>query len=432
MKKIFTLALATVLCVGSLSAQTLTFLGGTSEETPQLMGLGLSPDGKYVCGSADYGYGYFVADIQNNVLASGYTMDENEGSELRHVDNNGLAVGYDGPGITFSISGVRTELVNPAPDKYKYVLGEGLSADGSVLVGSLIGAGYATFAAISVDGGEWKPLPTPTDELFEAFTDGTGECAAKYVSGDGKVILGYIGNWGPATAWILNESGEYEVLPLYEKLVAMTDEDMESGEKPYAGLMPMNISSNGKYLLMSGVTLDGDPIPVVYDTETGEVRQYDFKDDDGQGLRPSAIADDGTMLAMTGSLMFSVTCNYIIPAGETEPISFYEWLPEYAELFMIPDMMGANIATAISADGNRIIGYLYYSDDYYDEEVEPYFRTYVIDRNATPDGIASPGTDVNAVPTTYYTIDGKRLASPQQGLNIVRLSDGTVRKVMIK
>ena len=31
-----------------------------------------------------------------------------------------------------------------------------------------------------------------------------------------------------------------------------------------------------------------------------------------------------------------------------------------------------------------------------------------------------------------FTIDGKRVDKPQRGLNIVRMSDGTVKKVMIK
>lgn len=34
--------------------------------------------------------------------------------------------------------------------------------------------------------------------------------------------------------------------------------------------------------------------------------------------------------------------------------------------------------------------------------------------------------------TGRYTLDGKRISTPQQGLNIVRMSDGTVKKVMVK
>ena len=31
----------------------------------------------------------------------------------------------------------------------------------------------------------------------------------------------------------------------------------------------------------------------------------------------------------------------------------------------------------------------------------------------------------------YYSLDGKRLAKPQRGLNIIRMSDGTTKKVII-
>jgi len=33
---------------------------------------------------------------------------------------------------------------------------------------------------------------------------------------------------------------------------------------------------------------------------------------------------------------------------------------------------------------------------------------------------------------SIYSIDGKQLSSPLKGLNIIRMSDGTVKKVMVK
>ena len=32
----------------------------------------------------------------------------------------------------------------------------------------------------------------------------------------------------------------------------------------------------------------------------------------------------------------------------------------------------------------------------------------------------------------YYTLDGKQLSAPQKGLNIVKMSDGTATKVVVK
>ncbi len=50
------------------------------------------------------------------------------------------------------------------------------------------------------------------------------------------------------------------------------------------------------------------------------------------------------------------------------------------------------------------------------------------DYNAAVDGIAKDET----APKAYYTVDGRRHDAQQRGLNIIRMSDGTVRKVMVK
>ena len=39
---------------------------------------------------------------------------------------------------------------------------------------------------------------------------------------------------------------------------------------------------------------------------------------------------------------------------------------------------------------------------------------------------------ISITPETFYSLDGKRLTSPQKGLNIIRMSDGTTRKVIIR
>ncbi len=47
-------------------------------------------------------------------------------------------------------------------------------------------------------------------------------------------------------------------------------------------------------------------------------------------------------------------------------------------------------------------------------------------------GVSNPVVDVNATESTHYTIDGRQLTAPTKGLNIVKMSDGTVKKVLIK
>ena len=40
--------------------------------------------------------------------------------------------------------------------------------------------------------------------------------------------------------------------------------------------------------------------------------------------------------------------------------------------------------------------------------------------------------DENAVPVEYYDIMGHRLNEPQHGLNIVKMSNGTAKKVFVR
>ena len=49
----------------------------------------------------------------------------------------------------------------------------------------------------------------------------------------------------------------------------------------------------------------------------------------------------------------------------------------------------------------------------------------------TPTGIKGINDDV-MTGESYYAIDGKQMATPQRGLNIIRMSDGTTKKIVIK
>ena len=46
--------------------------------------------------------------------------------------------------------------------------------------------------------------------------------------------------------------------------------------------------------------------------------------------------------------------------------------------------------------------------------------------------VKSVETDAKAEETERYNVSGQRISSPQKGLNIVKMSDGTTRKVMCK
>ena len=48
-----------------------------------------------------------------------------------------------------------------------------------------------------------------------------------------------------------------------------------------------------------------------------------------------------------------------------------------------------------------------------------------------PSGISGVH-NATATEAARYTLDGRQVSAPQRGLNIIRLSDGTVHKVIVK
>jgi hypothetical protein len=48
------------------------------------------------------------------------------------------------------------------------------------------------------------------------------------------------------------------------------------------------------------------------------------------------------------------------------------------------------------------------------------------------DNVAKGGANDGAQEAARYTLDGTRVATPQPGLNIVRMTDGSTRKVVVK
>ena len=47
-------------------------------------------------------------------------------------------------------------------------------------------------------------------------------------------------------------------------------------------------------------------------------------------------------------------------------------------------------------------------------------------------GIKTVPTSASAIEVERYTTGGTRIASPQKGINIIKMSDGTVKKVLVK
>lgn len=435
MKKFHIMALALAICFTANADTTLKMLSFGSDRgpgigEPGMIGLGISPDGRYVCGTLENAVGIFIGDLESDKMIY-QISDGNDGGQLMNINNEGTAIGFNGdPGVTFNID--ETETILRVPDGFKYVVGQDISADGSIEVGLLVGQGYQIFTAYSKDGGVWEKLPMPDLDLGDYNTKQSG---ARYVSEDGKIILGYIGALGPATLWRLNDNGEYVADPFFDEYAMRTKEDKDH---PYVTFEAEGMSPDGHYVTIKVCTYkDGVPglnMPAVYDTQARTLKVYDeVQEIDSYeiGLTPTAIANDGTFIGMLGTAAMNGGA-FIMKAGETQAEMYVDAFPEYAEIFEFLDMCGYHMPADISADGNRIIGNGWYSpsEDPYADDALFYFMTYVIDRGV-PGSVQSIGNELeDAVPTEYYTIDGLRIDAPVKGLNIIRMSDGSIRKMI--
>ena len=54
------------------------------------------------------------------------------------------------------------------------------------------------------------------------------------------------------------------------------------------------------------------------------------------------------------------------------------------------------------------------------------------DEELDPSSIFLTNSDSSPNPINYYNMDGKRIPKPQRGLNIIKMSDGTTKKIFIK
>ena len=446
MKKLVTLYL-TLALGAQLHAENLQIFrcsedGIPGQTEPQLMGFSISANGHYVCGSIEQAAGFFSADCLTGEVK--WILGGEAGSELRDVDDNGMAIGFiDNDGVLFSFDSGEVSMIE-APAGIRYVQGESLSNDGTVMVGSFTGQSFNTEAAYSVAGQPWRTLPVPSDDELGNLKENLNRMtAAKFVSADGKVIVGYIGSFRFPTVWTVNADGEYVSDFFPARFVKSIEEDRNDPVKELYGISALYtcMSNNGKYLATIGLIANNENtdtriVPIVYNIEEKTLKVYreiQEIDETALGLFPSAIADDGTFIG-TVSTPADPEGNFgafIMRAGQEQAEWFVDAFPAFAEKFGEADMLGQNIPTDISADGKRILGYAFYSDDYDLMSAAPaYFLTYVISLDGS--GVDQMGSCVQSMPEAVYSIDGRKLGRMAKGLNIVRNSDGTVSKILKK
>ncbi len=393
--------LITLLCLGAIAtahADNGFYLVTTGPNT-SLWAIGLSPNGRYMsCWMGTDGAGSALYDTVTDEYYY-YTS----WSEYDAVSDTGLMVGYGANNFAYNPL-TEEEYINP--DGYE-MLGRGVNADGTIVVGAIIENGYQ-YRACYYEDGELQFL------VKEPNTRYGQESQATDVSDDKSIICGYT-NSG-ITLWHRTDSGDYEA----ETLTAFRGQ-------------PTAMSHNGRYVALN---IGGNPGHIGrYDIETGTLDEGYLYNANGTTLTCSAtrVSNDGTVLAHTNDANSQNRRPLIWePGGDVEYMA--DKYPEVSEFTDYSDQ-DWNYPTNISSDGRYIIGmawtYIEGYDEYYARRVSWRFDR---EEYATAMGIheISPAaTDATGSGTQLYSLDGKRLSTPQKGINIIK-NGGKTKKVIVK
>ncbi len=415
---------------------SITVLGNITGEdgaTYQPCVQAVSPNHRYVAGPAynieTGAYGMFVYDIETDSYAVEAALDD-FGADIREVNNDGVATGYNEQACFFNIDGnvdyfyAEEEMSTIARDA---------SDDLSVAVGCYyLTNGYLTTACVWKDG-KRMDLPVPTDEELGFETNGS---SAYYTNSDGSVIVGYVVDnfsTNPLLVWRLQDDGTYECDPVCTRYFS-PDGDVEG--RPYIMFSPQGFSRNGRYVSLNLAVYDEttewytEQYIGRLDLESGELETYRA---DGQGeieanseMTATQVSDNGTVIGYTsmGWGPMSQRNAIIWQKGKT-PTKLATLLPDITEIAAY-DNVGMNTAIDITPDGRYIAGFA--MDENYA------YNGYVIDIGSEAAGVKAVkvADGEAAVEVARYGINGTRLAAPVKGVNIVKMSDGTVKKVIVK
>ncbi len=430
------LALSTILAAMSSMcfAQDYGFKLFTFDDYPYIMANAMSTDGKYVTGSIGFAMdGTFVFDTETNDMYV-HLAESDYGSEGRGVSDEGVAAGFDLGPMTISINGEEVRLEG---ERNTTDMAEGITPDGTIVVGTATNTNNGYGACYWKDG-KLTFLPEPTGEelgLKFVFDDETeyiieGTRATK-ISSDGSLILGcFIDRWTsrPCIAWKLNEDGSYTCLPIckgYYEEDRYWFEKQDEPDYPYFQFTATGLSKNGKYIALE-LAISGDE-----DNEKALIGRYNIDTEElevaesDNSLTCSDIADDGTVLASTGT-----GTAYIWRPDTKVPERLYDAYP-MVEDFATLDSYGEHVPMAISPDGRYIMGFVLIIDLTKDYDNYGFYIFDTKQYESDVSGIVSLTNEETDKTETIYSIDGTRFNSLQHGINIVK-KNGKASKYLIR
>lgn len=437
--KIFTLTnlLATAMLATGVTAQAaeaasikiLEDMTGEDGRTYQAVAQAISPNHRYVAGPAfDMStgmMGMFVYDVETGDYAVKPANDD-YGADIREVNDDGVATGYNSQACFLHLDGT-VEYIEA--EEGITTQARDASDDLSVVVGCTYPTdGFNTTACVWVDG-EKTDLPVPTDEELGFETNGS---VAYYTNSDGSVIAGYVvDNYStnPLLIWRLQDDGSYVCDPVCTRYFSPNG-DMEG--RPYVMFAAQGLSRNGRYVSLNVM----DASSGLYeqrigrlDLETGEVETYVA---DGSGdiqanaeMQATQVSNDGTIIgwSLAGSWAMQVRSAVIWYKGE-DPKLLSNVVPDVEEIANF-DSLGFNTVIDITPDGRYVVGFAM-------DEMSNY-KGYVLDLGTASSAVNEVvKEDAEAYEVARYAINGTRLQAPTKGINIVKMSDGTTKKVIVK
>lgn len=422
MKKFYFAALLAAVVSMPCTAQTENQENGfyilPDGEDVGFMGLDISSNGRYICGTTSMG-NMFIADVttgQSRII-------EGENIEARGVSDDGQAVGYasglyTASAVVFGLEGEPAYLESDGV----ICTAEDITPDGSLIVGSV--SDDRSQAVIWSDGVRTM-LPEPTDKWLGFSNLGT---VAKYASADGSVIAGYINDeydTKPATVWVQNRDGSYSSFPICRQFY-----EPAWGDKPYMVFMPTGMSPNGRYIAVSLIAMGSySYTPGRYDLETEMLEVYSGTNI--RDIQTTGIADDGTLIGYVNGASAMYGRKGIIWKTGDVPQYLSDVYPKshFADLELSDKT--SNSPTQISPDGRYILGYG--STDASSDVITYVFDTQEYSDDYVPSGVSRVETDAEkAAVESVYSLDGKRIHDPLPGINIVKRMNGSAEKVLVK
>lgn len=427
--------LAGGLTASAQSGAKISVIDGMTDEygvSYQPVAQAVSPSNKYIAGTAsslETGLlGMFVYDVETKQYVVSPAVDE-YGADILFVNDNGVAVGYNGLACTYSIADGKANYIE-AEDENTVTQARDASDDLSVIVGChYIKDDFITTACIWKDG-KMIDLPVPTDDELGFETNGS---VAYYTNSDGSVIVGYVvDNFAtkPMLVWNLQEDGTYVCDPVCAKYFSQFG-DLEG--RPYLTFSPKGLSHSGKYVsLMLAKMGENDATENFigrYDLETGELEEYRADGNSSipanKSMEPRSVSDNGTIVGwmLPSSASMSQRNAIIWKKGEDAQLltTACPDVPELAEY----DIYGFNSPIDITPDGSKVVGFA--SDGMKN------YVSYSLDLGSYASGIVGvDAADGEAAEVARYALDGTRLSAPAKGVNIIKMSDGTTRKVVVK